>query len=510
MLGKRIRVTAPTVTTDKQAAMRNNVRNGDASKAIRKATLPLVLAAFAVAGCKMQPTTTSAENDRLEPGLQGQSLPEDNPGSILAQPYSKGVRVVGHDPIRGRDSNVQMTWVDHCAYVSSTGGPFPLIGTGTGDTTLTGVAVIDVRDPKNPKTVSLLRDRGSIAALETMHAIAAPGRKILAAGAYSNGKHGPSPENPAWLNIYDVSDCAIPKLMAEFEWPENVHTVRISPDGKRIYGTVTSPFDGGIQILDVSNLARPRYLGKFAATRSDGETFVFGPHEVSISPDERRIYAAVNDSKLGDLNQDVPFLPPTRQSLGPNGGGVYIFDNSDIVAGRAEPKLRLIGTVPHGGWHSVVPANINGVPHLVGGAELGPCPGTWPKIMNIADETKPAIVGEFKLAMNHAEHCPPPRGIETGPMGFIAAAPGTAALHFNDVDSATSTRLGLFQFLWAGLRIVDLKDPAKPLEVAYFKPGDACGGHVRYMPETGHIWATCGQSGFYVLELTPSVLAALR
>ena len=134
------------------------------------------------------PAPTGFAGDRLEPGLQGQSLPEDNPGSILAQPYSKGVQVIGHDPISGRDSNVQLSWVDHCAYVSSTGGPFPLIGTTKGDPQLTGIAVIDVSNPRRPRTVKLLRDNGSIAALETMHAVSAPDRKVLAAGAYGNGK----------------------------------------------------------------------------------------------------------------------------------------------------------------------------------------------------------------------------------------------------------------------------------------------------------------------------------
>src|SRR5579862_3839381 len=65
----------------------------------------------------LSPPLTGAAGDRLEPGLQGQTMPADNPGSILAQPYSKGVRVIGHDPISGRDSNVQLSWVDHCAYV---------------------------------------------------------------------------------------------------------------------------------------------------------------------------------------------------------------------------------------------------------------------------------------------------------------------------------------------------------------------------------------------------------
>ena len=69
--------------------------------------------------------------------------------------------------------------------------------------------------------------------------------------------------------------------------------------------------------------------------------------------------------------------------------------------------------------------------------------------------------------------------------------------------------MGLFNFMWAGLRIVDIREPANPKEVAYFKPGDGCSGHVRYRPETGQIWLSCNASGFYVLELKPEVRAAL-
>ena len=488
---------------------------------IRAAVLVLALLAAplqpGVGAGSLAPAAASA-NDRLEPGLQGQSLPEDKPGSILAQPYSKGVRVIGHDAIHGRDSNVQLTWVDHCAYVSSTGGPFPILGTTQGDPALTGVAVIDVSDPRHPRTVKLLRDRGSIAALETLHAVAAPGRKVLAAGAYHGGSavagtsgSGHDPEaTAAWLDIYDVTDCANPKLTAEVQWPENSHTIRVSPDGRFVFGTNLSPFTGkgGIQVMNISDLAHPRFLGKFGATRADGSTFEFAPHEVSFSADGRRVYAGVNSSQGDDLNQGIKIFPPNRAALGPEGGGVYIFDNSDIIDGRPDPKLRLLGVVPAGGWHSIMPARIHGVPYLVGGAELGACPGTWPKLTNIADETKPFIAGEFRLAMNHPENCPPPTPAEEGSSGIVPA-PGTAALHFNDVDSATDTRLGLFQFLWAGLRIVDLRDPKHPVEVAYFKPGDACGGHVRYLPQTGHIWLSCGQSGFYVIELQPNVRKAL-
>ncbi|MEJ6011346.1 hypothetical protein [Novosphingobium aquae] len=460
---------------------------------------------------------TSAK-DRPEPGLQGQTMQGE--AVVLAQPYAKGLRRIGHDSIRGRDTNVQLAWVDHCAYVSSTAGPFPIIGTLKGDPALTGVAVIDVSNPRKPKTVKLLRDRGSAASLEVLHAVTAKGRKVLIAGAYHGGAHaagtsGAKEHDPAaqgaWLDVYDVSDCANPKLMSEVEWPENSHSARLSPDGRLVYGTNLSPFtgSGGIQVMDISDLAKPHFLGKFGATKADGSTFEFASHEVSFSPDGRRMYAGVNASLGGDLNIGIKLLPPSQKSLGPDGGGVYIFDNTDFVEGRADPKLRLLGTMPGGGWHSVVPARIGGVNYLVGGAELGACPGTWPRITNIADEKRPFLAGEFKLAMNQQANCPVPTAADRA-SGGIVPPPGTATLHYNAVDSPVDTKLGLFNFMWGGLRVVDLRKPAQPQEVAYFKPGDVCTGHVRFLPESGQIWVVCNASGFHVLELSPRVRAEMR
>lgn len=455
-----------------------------------------------LAACQSQPLV---RHERPEPGLQGQTLPGE--ARILDMPYSQGVRVVGHDAIHGRDNNVQLSWVQHCAYVSSTGGPFPLIGAERADADLQGVAVIDVSNPRVPRTVQLLRGRGSLAALETMDATEATDRSVLAAGAYGGD------DDNAWLDIYDLSDCTNPRHTAEYRWPENVHTVTLSRDGRRVYGADLDPFTGhgGIHVLDISDMENPRYIGKFGATLPDGASFEFATHEIEVSDDERRIYAGVLGSRGGDLNRDIttPEGTPTAARLGPNAGGVYILDNSDLVEGRPNPQMRLLGTVERGGWHSVMTANIDGVPHLVGGGELGACPGAWPKIINIADETRPFIVSEFRLAMNELENCPPRSAAEQASMGIMGDA-GTASLHFNDVDSAVDTRLGLFQFMWAGLRIVDIRDPANPVEIAYFKPGDACGGHVRYVQDTGHIWLSCGQSGFYVLELADAVRARLR
>jgi hypothetical protein len=462
----------------------------------------LLAAALALAG-------QALAADRPEPGLQGQSMPGET-GAVLPVPYSKGVTRIGHEPIRGRDSNVQLAWAGTCAYVSSTGGPFPIIGIKGGDAALLGTAVIDVRNPRRPRLTRILREPGALSAAEAIHAVDAPGRKVLAVGNYfggpaaagTSGGHDPHASQPAWLAIYDLSNCANPRLMAQVQWPENAHSLRISPDGRLVYGTQLSPFDGkgGVQVMDISDMARPRFLGKFGATRPDGSTFEFASHELSFSADGRRVYAGVNASQGGDLNRGITTFPPNKVALGPEGGGIYIFDNSDFADRRPDPKLRLISAMPGGGWHSVMPARIGGVPYLVGGSELGACPGTWPRFTNIADETRPFIAGEFRLAMNRPENCPPP-GAASGGSSGIVPDPGSATLHFNDVDSANDTRLGLFNFMWAGLRIVDIRDATKPAEIGYFKPGDVCTGHVRYAPKSRQIWLVCNASGFHVLAL---------
>src|SRR5260370_22810097 len=127
-------------------------------------------------------------------------------------------------------------------------------------------------------------------------------------------------------------------------------------------------------------MVHPKFVGKFGATRSDGTSHEFATHELSLSPDEKRIYAGVIGSLGGDLNSDIKTKGPSVEGLGPNAGGIYIFDNSDIVAGRPNPQLRLIGTALHGGWPPLVQANMDGIPHLVGARELEACPRAWPKI----------------------------------------------------------------------------------------------------------------------------------
>jgi hypothetical protein len=456
----------------------------------------------------------ASAQDHPEPGKQGEQIEADKPGTVLARPYSSGLNLVGHDAVGGRTGNLIMAWSGACAYIAdgmSIKADGSLLQMPRGP--LSGVAVVDASNPAAPKTVRFLTDKGALNAAETMHAGGPARRPVLAASTYGGveGMGGPA---EGWLSLYDVADCANPRLLSDTKWPMPVHTVRVSPDGRYVYGPALNPFTGagGIAVMDISNPAKPRYAGRFGVTRADGTSFEFAPHALVFSPDGARVYVGVVSPQGGDLNRHFrntrPGLP-SAESVGRDAGGFYILDNRDFLNGKPDPKFRLIGTALNAGWHSPAIARIGGKRMIVNAGELGACPGAWPRITDISNERQPRRVGEFRLAMNHEENCPPQSAMEKATGGLVGRA-GTASSHFQDVDDPDNTRLGLFPFAYAGVRIADLRNPARPGEIAYFKPGDPCMSHVRYVRETGQIWFVCNASGFYIVELKPELRRALR
>ena len=498
------------------------------STAILGRAIAAAVACSLTAGLVAGPSAGAQSNlkamaDNPEPGLSGAPIPGPAPeadqpssvfgGTVLRRPYASGVRIVGHSPTGG----MQMGWIDHCAYLAGSDGPGGK-----------GIAVVDVRNPRAPRDVKVLADGGAAQATENFDArLTTSGRRIVIGGDRAVG--GTTNDPPSRLSIYDATDCENPRLMAQYTWPEGTHTVHISSDGMLVYGTRIEPMtgSGGIHVLDISDMTHPRYLGKFGVTGPDGRTWQFGPHNLTFSPDGRRLYAAAIGSRGGDMNRD--FTTPDGQfsyeRYGPNAGGVYILDSSDFALGRPNPKFRLVGLAEHAGWHDTSLANINGVPYLVGSGEgVIPCPGAFPILTNIADESHPRVVGAFRTDMNRPENCPaapppPPTAMTAnGKIDYPSAAARAAAMsrsskqssHYSSVDSATRTRLGLFSMTGAGFRIADLRDPTAPREIAYFRPGPGCSGFSRYVDRSGQIWMSCGAAGFFVLELSPEVKASLR
>src|SRR5438093_2915067 len=133
-----------------------------------------------------------------------------------------------------------------------------LLTAGLGPDDDHGVAVVNVSNPKKPQHVMTLNKKtaptssaASTTVLETINAAEHPdGRALLVVGTYGNQSGGNKP-----MDIYDVSDCANPRLITTFIWPENIHNLTISSDLRYVFATQP------LQVVDIADAVKPVYLG---------------------------------------------------------------------------------------------------------------------------------------------------------------------------------------------------------------------------------------------------------
>ena len=428
--------------------------------------------------------------DRPETGLQGDVPLADQLSGRAAEGYSCGLSVIGHHALGARGANANMAWAGHCAYIAGE-----------------GIAVVDVSDPTAPRQVTTLTTPGSLDTLETLHAVDAGDRSILVAGRYGlffDFQLGDS----APVDIYDVSDCDAPRLLTTIDVPQSVHNLTLSADARTMWSTLP------LQAYDLTDPTAPRYLGSLEAElRAQGAFALEYAHEAWPSADGTRLY----------LGGQVP-----------GDEGSMIVD----IEGWPTRPARVVSRFS-GPGHSIREATIGGRTHLLRSEEsvLNPTAnGCVPEVLtpaggaaqafltDIDDETAPVDRGTLGLAINDPVNCP-----------TQLASGVNASSHYHDVDDPTDTTFAMVSMWNAGLRIFDVRDPDAPVEVAYFNPGafdvplldtsgapvdlflngtgqrdlDQAWAHVRYVPETGHIWLATRSGGFWVLELAPQVRAAL-
>jgi hypothetical protein len=426
--------------------------------------------------------------DKPETGVPGDVPAADQLSGRADEGYNCGLAVVGYDPLGGRGGNGNMAWAGDCAYVAGL-----------------GVAVLDVSDPAHPRHVRTLQGAGASATVETLHAVEAADRSILVTGRYGlwgfsgSGANGP-------VDVWDVSDCSDPVHLSTFRFPDNVHNLTLSADGRRLWSTLP------LQAADLTDPRRPRFLGNIEDQLAvDGARGPQLAHEAWPSPDGTRLYVGSQ-------------VPGTEELL--------VVD----VSAWPERAARIISKIPRPG-HSIRPMTIDGDPYLLHSDEsvisetaLGCLPdltpvggAAQPYLTDLSDEMRPVVRSQVRLPINEPEHC-----VEQLASGV------NASVHYHDVDDPEDTTFAMLSMWHAGLRIVDVRDPAHPNEVAYFNPGrfldpngldgtsvdpflqvfglrslDQAWAHVRYRPETGHIWLATRSGGFWVLELEPQVRAAL-
>jgi hypothetical protein len=490
------------------------------------AVTPVVAQAAPVGG--VSPAVCAAGDNR-EPGIQG-----DVSAGLKEYSYNCGVRLVGQLPIGG---GVQ--GVGTCAYVRTRDGL---------------VHVVDTKDPAHPvevRTVPVLY--GS----ETFRVVVAKDRSIMVSGS----------------SVYDIRDCLNPVLKGEIKWPPLAiglgkpqgggggagflpHDLRINHTATKIYASM------GLWEVDISNLEDPESW-KVTDFRCDVATQIPGPwqelhrgarkagidlckdlgsptganwrlaasgnqiavmwpllsHGPDVSGDDKYVYVAdTAPAMLAKLSDDKTYLHvidvtqrPVKvvgRTNGPGhgldwfrvGGRQYVMHSNELgTAGLGSVGAALTRSAP------------GAPPPITAGAMSGPSDtcAPYPRIDKlgwafdavISDVTNPAQprnLSHARIAINDPENCAARKASGRDPV-----------VGYHLIDDAWNAHFAMINFGTAGLRFFDIRNPAKPVEVAYFNNGvPVHGGIGAYDAQRGLVYASAGGK-FLVLEIEPQVKAKL-
>jgi hypothetical protein len=480
-------VAAALLALPVAAAQGHAVRPGEAPQTIA-APRPLALPAQAPAEPPIlaTPRATCNAGARPEPSIQGRLPKEEVDSGRADSGYWCNLSVIGQSGSTGgfRVFRYIDTAGHECAFYDTT----LLFPTNALSLSLepTGVAVLDMTDPRKPVRTDTLLTPAMQSPHESVNLSVQRG--ILAAVL------GNPAEYPGGIDVYDVSqDCRHPTVKAAaFPASPFGHESGMAPDGLTFFpSSPASHFSA----VDISDPVLPRTL----------VTTNIPTHGMSVSDDGRRGYLATSDA-------------------------LTIVDLSEVQDRKPNPQVREISRLT---WSNVtipqvaIPVTIKGRPYVVEVDEYstnGPGGGVTgngatvgaARIIDVADETKPRVVPNIRLAVHQPEH----RAEIAGDPGAQSPVQGYAG-HYCNVPQRVEPGIFACSMIASGLRVFDIRDPEKPKEIAYFMSPpstiSATGGPTidersnwamsqpAFAPERGEIWYSDGNSGFYALKMDPAV-----
>lgn len=436
------------------------------------------------------PDSACAPGAVPETSGQGRVSKEDVDSGAAADGFRCNTEQLGHVGSTGgfRVSRYTDGAGRECAYYDST-LLFPK-DTGTSATEGgPGVYVLDMTDPANPVRTATLTTPAMLSPHESLRVNQTRG--LLAADM------GYPTTNPGFVDIYDLSqDCRQPVLKSSTPFGIFGHESGFAPDGNTFYVSGTTGMT--LTALDVTDPSLPKILYATA-----GSTI----HGMSVSDDGNRLYAA-------DIGNP----------------GLTIFDTSQIQARTPNPQ---VPQVSHLTWPEVSipqntdPVTIGGKPYLIEIDEYTSSTTRGPlaaeskvgaaRIIDLSDESAPRVVSNMRLAVHQDENR---AGEQAGDPGANSPVQGYAG-HYCSVPTRVEPTIVACSMIVSGLRIFDIRNPEKPVEVGYFntpvepgvdfvKAGAFAMSAPAFAPERDEVWYSDGNSGFYSLKLTGAAKAALN
>jgi hypothetical protein len=353
-----------------------------------------------------------------------------------------------------------------------------------------GVPIVDITNSANPIQTGILNTAGMNIVHEGLRSNV--NRGILAAARLSGTA----------FDLYDVSvDCRSPQLMSTAEFGTGTdggvmtgvapggHEGNFSPDGLTYYvGDTGNATQGnantGYLAIDISNMAKPRLVSSWilrdAKLDNPLDFSIYSAHGLNVSSDGNRLYASLAAMpKSGDvLRSDAPIA-----------NGFVIFDSSEVQARLPNAKLKLIARAAFKDGSTAqhqIPFKVAGKSYLVhvdeGGSAgifgvtastasvfsdactAGLPPFPFARIYSIQDETKPVLISKLLLETHDPKNCDLMKPDLAGQFAFIYGS------HYCSVDNRDNATAMACSYFNSGIRVFDIRDPAAPVEIAYFNP----------------------------------------
>ncbi|WP_280210769.1 LVIVD repeat-containing protein [Nocardia cyriacigeorgica] len=355
-----------------------------------------------------------------EPGLQGDVPAADRDSGRSTQGYRCNMSMVGQ--FAGRGAGITSTSFEHCAYMGSF-FPGNLLGEGR------GVQVLDVSDPANPRPTATLTEPAMLAGTWESLKVNKERKLLVGTGV-------PVGIGVGYLSVYDISDCAHPRLLnpgpgtnLAMPLPITTHEGGFSPDGRTYWASGIAP--GFVSAVDLTDPSNPHVVWQ-------GLTGIEA-HGFGISPDGNRMYISAL-------------------------GGFTVLDISAVQRRDPNPQVHHIGRVFWtDGWatqHSV-PVSYDGKPYLYTVDEGG---SGGVKLIDISDDTAPKVAAKLKLEINLPQHIDSNIGSSMGGSAFAYESHYCAA---DRQENPTALACG---WISSGIRVFDVRDPDNIREIAYFNP----------------------------------------
>jgi hypothetical protein len=350
-------------------------------------------------------------------------------------------RLIAHHDLNGHGDGMQVIKQGRYLYVSHLGrSPMAL-------------SILDVADPENPRLLRQLPHEPNT----HRHKVQVAGRVLIQnCEEPDDPPAGKDPAPVTGVAVFDLSDPTDPRRVGFHPvGGRGVHRMWYTePPYAHVAAFMPETEGRGYQIVDVSDPAAPRMAGAWwvpGTRKGDPDPWPRFPGQVDhgvhgVVPHGNRAYVSCMDD------------------------GFALLDINNVAA----PKL--IGRVnwhpPYGGFcHTALPLPgrrlVLGVCESIAddAAEDGD-KRIW--VIDVREERQPVVIASF----------PRPRPPKGSPWSDYAERPGRFGphnVHENRPGSLRSETLIFSTWFNAGLRIVDMTDADRPVEVGYFVPPPAPG-----------------------------------